>query len=650
MTDIVTVPLSKLIASDANMRRTARETGIDELAASIAAHGLLQNLTVRPARDGSGEATGKYEVVAGGRRLAALKVLAKRKAIAKAAPIACALLGDANATEVSLAENTYVPPHPADQYEAFRRLSEEGLPAVEIAARFGVAERVVKQRLRLGAVAPVLMQQYREGLLNLEQLMAFAITDDHARQEQVCRELSWNKSADMIRRLLTQAHLPATDRRAVFVGVETYEAAGGIVLRDLFSDDPRGGYLEDVTLLDRLVSDKLAAEAAAIQSEGWKWVEVHPEFAYGMAAGMRRVYPRAIPLSDEEQARLDALEQAYEALSIQHDGEGATPAIEAEFDRLEAEIDALRGREAYAPEDVARSGVFVCLGHDGQVRIERGFVRPEDEPQPEAVPEGVPQEGDEQPDVSADSEAGEVGVAPEPEEPDGLTPLSDRLVEELTAHRTVGLQAVLMDRPDVALIASVHALALRVFYGPASRACSCVKIEAASAAIHTAAGDGTAAQRVAARHDEWGRVLPQTGDELWLWCVGQDADTLMRLLAYCVARAIDAVKAPWSGDPTRLAHADALAQAVGLDMADHWTPTVGTYLGRVTKARIAEAVREGASERDAEAISGFKKAEMAAEAERLLAGKRWLPAILRTRRCSDELSASESEVVASPEA
>jgi ParB family chromosome partitioning protein len=630
-----------LIASDANMRRTARETGIDELAASIAAHGLLQNLTVRPARDEKGEETGKYEVVAGGRRLVALKLLAKRKAIAKAAPIACALLGDASATEVSLAENTYVPPHPADQYEAYRRLSEDGLPAVEIAARFGVAERVVKQRLRLGAVAPVLMQQYREGLLNLEQLMAFAITDDHARQEQVWRELSWNKSADMIRRLLTQAHVPATDRRVVFVGVEAYEAAGGIVLRDLFSDDQRGGYLEDVALLDRLVGDKLAAEAATIQSEGWKWIEVHPEFAYGMAAGMRRVYPRAMPLSDEEQARLDALERAYEALSIQHDGEGATPAIEAEFDRLEAEIDALRGREAYAPEDVARSGAFVCLGHDGRTRIERGFVRPEDEPHPEPVAAGGAQE-ERRPDMPADAEAGEIGAAPEPEEPDGLTPLSDRLVEELTAHRTVGLQAALMDRPDVALIASVHALAIRVFYGPGDKAFSCLKIEAAPAIVHGAVGDGTAAQRVAARHDEWGRVLPQTAEGLWPWCVGQDIDTLMRLLAYCAARAIDAVKAPWSGDPKRLAHADALAQAVDLDMAEDWTPTVDTYLGRVTKARILEAVREGASERDAETIAGLKKSEMAAQAERLLTGKRWLPAVLRAPRRYDEGSPSPS--------
>jgi ParB family chromosome partitioning protein len=404
MAEIVTVPLSKLTASDANMRKTARDSGLEELAASIAAHGLLQNLTVRPVLDEAGTATDKYEVVAGGRRLLALKLLAKRKLLGKAAPIACALLGEANPTEISLAENSYVPPHPANQYEAFRRLHDSGLPAVEIAARFGVTERAVKQRLKLGAVSPLLMAQYREGLLNLEQLTAFALTDDHGRQEQVWRDIGWNKSAEMIRRLLTQAHVPAHDRRVQFVGFDAYEAAGGVVLRDLFSEEERGVYLEDVALLDRLVREKLEAEAETIRVEGWRWIEVHPEFAYGMAAGLRRVYPRAVELTEDEQAQLDALDQEYEALSVQHGGEVATPEIEAEFDRLEAEIDVLRGREAYDPEEVARAGTFVCLGHDGAVRVERGFIRPEDEPAP------APVEGD-----GEEASGADLGADAEPE-------------------------------------------------------------------------------------------------------------------------------------------------------------------------------------------------------------------------------------------
>ena len=631
MVEIVTVPLSKLAASGANMRKTARENGIEELAASIAAHGLLQNLTVRPVLNGENGETGRYEVVAGGRCLAALKLLAKRKTLGKAAPVTCALLGDANPVEVSLAENSYVPPHPADQYEAFRRLNEDGLPAVEIAARFGVSDRTVKQRLKLAAVSPLLMAQYREGLLNLEQLTAFAITDDHARQEAVWRDLSWNKSGDMIRRALTQSHVPATDRRAVFVGIDTYEAAGGFVLRDLFSEDDRGVYLEDVALLDRLVVEKLNREAETIRAEGWRWIEVYPEFAYGMAAGMRRIYPQAPVLADEQQAQLDSLAREFEELSIRYDGGEDGPEIDAEFERLEAEIASLRGEKAYDPDDLARAGGFVCLGHDGKVRIERGFIRPEDEPQPEpveAAPEGEASRFEE----GSVGDGADTGAAAEtePEEPDGLAPLSERLVEELTTHRTAGIQAVMMDRPDIALMSVVHALAIPVFYGAGYNPVTCLKLEASPVEFVGGVGNGSAVHRLATRHEEWARILPKGSGALWTWMVGQDADTLLRLLAYCASRTVYAVKAQWNGDPKRLAHADALAAEVGLDMAEYWTPTVETYLGRVTKVRILEAVREGVSERDAEAIAGLKKPEMASHAERLLSGRRWLPPVMRT--------------------
>ncbi|TWB23472.1 ParB family chromosome partitioning protein [Nitrospirillum amazonense] len=624
MGELLTLPLSKLSASDANMRKTARDSGLEELAASIAAHGLLQNLTVRPVLDGHGRETGRYEVVAGGRRLAALKLLAQRKRLPKAAPVPCALLGTANALEVSLAENSYVPPHPADQFEAFHHLhAAEGLPALEIAARFGVAERTVKQRLKLGAVSPRLMAQYREGLMTLEQLTAFALTDDHARQEQVWGDLTWNKSADTIRRLLTQAHVPATDRRVRFVGIAAYEAAGGPVLRDLFSADDQGVYLEDVPLLDRLVAEKLEADAVTVRAEGWKWVAVHPEFAYGLAAGLRRAYPVPAPLDANEQAALDALERDYEALSNRLEGD-ASPEADTAFQDLEARIAALRDREAYDPDDIARGGAFVCLGADGALRVERGFIRPEDEAPPEPIPEPIslPVAQDEPEVISAAAE----------EETDGLTPLSERLVEELTTHRTAGLQAALMDRPDVALAAVVHALALPLFHGGGYLPQSCLRLETAPVVFINPVADGSAARAVASRHDDWARQLPSSPDELWAWVLAQETAVLARLLAFCVATLVHGVQAPWSHDPRRLAHADALATVLDLDMTRHWSATVDSYLGRVTKARIVEAVGEGVSARDAEAISGLKKGEMAEQAERLLAGKPWLPALLRTVR------------------
>ena len=84
------VALSKLDLFAENVRRTGRGSGIEELAASIQAHGLLQSLAVRAKLDADGQPTGRYEVVAGGRRLAALKLLAKGKRLPKGAPRAWA--------------------------------------------------------------------------------------------------------------------------------------------------------------------------------------------------------------------------------------------------------------------------------------------------------------------------------------------------------------------------------------------------------------------------------------------------------------------------------------------------------------------------------------------------------------------------------
>jgi ParB family transcriptional regulator, chromosome partitioning protein len=174
------IPLSKLIPSPANVRRTGWATGIEELAASIKAHGLLQNLQVREAGDG------RFEVVAGRRRLAALKMLAKSKALRRIVEIPCHVLDDGeDATEISLAENVVrLPMHPADQFEAFKALADAGRGPEEIAARFGCAPSTVRQRLRLASVSPALLSAYRAEEMNLDQLMAFTVSDDHGTQER----------------------------------------------------------------------------------------------------------------------------------------------------------------------------------------------------------------------------------------------------------------------------------------------------------------------------------------------------------------------------------------------------------------------------------------------------------------------------------
>jgi ParB family chromosome partitioning protein len=300
----VLIPLSKLKKSPRNARKTPHsDAAIEALAASIAAKGMLQNLVVEPEVDGEGAATGVFYVTVGeGRRLAQL-LRVKRKEIKKNEPIRCIVDTANDPHEISLDENvTREKMHPADEFEAFRKLADErGLGAEEIAARFGVTAHVVRQRLRLGAVSPKLVQLYRDGGLVLEQLMAFAITDDHARQEAVHERLPFDPDASTIRRLLTETHVAATDRRARFVGLEAYAEAGGTILRDLFTED-RGGYLEDVSLLDLLVTARLGREADTLRAaEGWKWTEAHLDFPH--AHGMRRVYPHPVELSAEIRPR-----------------------------------------------------------------------------------------------------------------------------------------------------------------------------------------------------------------------------------------------------------------------------------------------------------------------------------------------------------
>src|SRR3984957_1869654 len=307
------IPLTALVPSPANVRKTGAMNGIEELAASIEAHGLLQNLQVREA------ANGKFEVVAGGRRLAALKLLAKRKALSKDAPVGCNVLSGEDASEISLAENEMREAmHPADQFEAFKALTDAGHGPEDIAARFGVTPTVVRQRLKLGAVSPKLMTLFRQGEMSLDTLTAFTITDDHDRQERVWDGLpSFQRSRERILQALSEGQIPSDDRRAQFVGTEAYEAAGGTIIRDLF-DEEGGGFFADAPLLDRLASEKLQAAGEKVRGEGGRWVSVAVDFDHAAASSMRRVFPKAVPLSGKERKQLNKLQLRYDALCEKH--------------------------------------------------------------------------------------------------------------------------------------------------------------------------------------------------------------------------------------------------------------------------------------------------------------------------------------------
>jgi ParB family chromosome partitioning protein len=636
------IPFSKLVLSQSNVRRVKAGISIEELAEDIARRSLLQSLSVRPVLNTEGGETGTFEVPAGGRRYRALELLVKQKRMTKTQLVPCIVRTEGIAEEDSLAENVQrAPLHPLDQFRAFQTLREKGLSEEDIGARFFVHPTVVKQRLKLAAVSQRLLDVYAEDGMTLEQLMAFTVTNDQARQEQVWEALArtYNKEPYYIRRQLTEGAVRAADKRARFVGVDTYEAAGGVVMRDLFEHDD-GGWLQDAGLLDRLVIEKLRSEADVLRAEGWKWITIAADFPFGHTAGQRRLQGEPVDLTDEERAARQALSAELDRLEQEYAEADELPEeVDQRMGELETALEAFDERPVvYDPAEIARAGVFVSIDSDGDLRIERGYVRREDEPPIEPVEGG---DGD----SSAPSEAKEtsqhavitIGGGPtelesEAEEDDAVKPLSERLVTELTTHRTLALRDALANDPGVSFAAVLHALCLGAFYRMSSG--TCLEISAKSASFNTQApglADSASAKAIEARHQQWVKQLPQDEDRLWDVLTAFDCDSQTALLAHCASLSVNAVHEPWNRNPRRLAHAEVLARAVNLDMAAAgWSPTVDNYFVRVPKARILEAVREAKGEPSAQLIDHLKKADMAKEAERLLAGTGWLPEPLRS--------------------
>jgi len=647
------IPFNKLVLSQSNVRRVKAGVSIEQLAESIAQRTLLQSLSVRAVADAEGNETGMFEVPAGGRRYRALELLVKQKRMAKTQPVPCVVREGGIAEDDSLAENDErVGLHPLDQFRAFQTLRDAGLSEEDIAARHFVTPAIVKQRLRLASVSPKLHEVYAEDGMTLEQLMAFSVTADHARQEQVWENVSRSGCDEpyQIRRMLTEATVRASDRRARFVGLDTYEQAGGGVLRDLFEHDD-GGWLQDVALLDRLVTEKLTAEAEAIAKEGWKWISVAVDFPYGHAGGLRELEGKPADLPIEEQATIDALNAEQTKLEFDYqDADELPDEVDQRLGEIEAALMTFEERSVvYDPADIVRAGVFVSIDSEGRLSADRGYVRLEDET-PALDPEigqGVDASSPGGQEAGASVQRTAISVAghpPETEEDDedATKPLPDRLITELTAHRTLALRDALAENPAITFQAVLHNFVLTAFYRFASSG-SCLEIGLRTPAFPAQAPglrESVSAKAVEARHEGWKERLPKNEEDLWEALTALDGTAQASLFAHCASFAVNALYEPANrtnqgrvsahGVRTRLDQADVLARAVGLDMVQAgWRPTVDNYLGRVTKPRILEAVREAKGDASAQLIDHLKKADMAKEAERLLDGSGWLPEPMR---------------------
>ena len=638
------VPLSRLALAPENVRKTPADPVAEaEMKASIATHGLLENLVVR--MDGPADA-GAHAVIAGGRRLAAMKALAEDGTIDADHPVPCLVAADpAMAGELSLAENIVrIAMHPADQVIAFSKLADAGLSVGSIAARFGTSERLVEQRLRLGNVAPDLLDAYRADEIDLEVLKAFSVTPDHARQmaawEQVAGQ-GYRPSAWQVKRLLTEERIPGTSAVARFVGVEAYEAAGGKVLRDLFSnDDDSAVWFDDPALLNNLAMENLRVFKDELETR-WKWATAMVEVDWNTTARYGRIYPEPAERTPEEQAEIEKL-KARQGVLAELDDDAWTEELVREAETIEERLDeiecGIEARAVYRREDFGIAGCIATIGRDGTLQVIDGLVAPED--MPKETPAGLDGAGTGA--DNADGHTAQVGAGTDAGRISGPAvsgPMNlpkDReaearkeagvgigLADDLRSIRTALVKAKLAGDFEAAFDLMLFQLGRSVFTdGYRSHALDIAVRETA---------DRPTMRMNDADFADWspGEAMLEDRSGLpfdWLE-IGDDGEsfTALRelsqaekqaLFAACVART---VKGQLAFEPQACPELEATVARLDIDFAKHVRPTADMLWSRIAKGRILDIARSVLSPAWPSARSKNKKPDLAKAMEEAFA-------------------------------
>ena len=638
----VLIPLKQLVASPYNQRKTKRDPAtIEALADNILAVNLLQNLVVHPMNVSPKKAR-TYGVSAGETRRLALLHNVERGHITLDFPVRCVVISEAEAILASASENDLrVPPHPADQFVAYKALADQGRSPDFIAAVFKVSSKTVAGHLKLANVSPKLFDLFANDEMDLEQIKALAITDDHQAQEAAWfgAQHDWHRSPRELRARLKGDKLAFSDRIVRFVTVEAYEAAGGVVERDLFSEHDEG-LIVNRDLLMRLFDEKVASHVEAIKAEGWAWVAARPKFDYDDRNQFTELHAEPAPFTADEQVRYDELQKRYaeicdrlDAHECSEEGDEARltdeewSMLDHEYNKVDAEITEMEEREGvFTSEQKKISGAIVYVGHNGELDVLRGLVRREDREQARAVMRGS-------------------GITI----PRSLTTKvkgvhSEKLLLRLTAHRTAAVQSALAMNPHVALAALVHKLAARLILGDHFPS-SAVQITAAACKykLKNAAPELETADTCVGLHEyvqSWRVQFPENRSELFGWLLEQSDERLLKLLTLCTALSVDGVAS--DEQPHAI---NAIAGALNLDLAAHWQPTRENYLDHVSKNRIVAIVASVVSPEEGKRLAAMKKADAAAAAQKLLEGRNWLPEFMAATGDDETVEADESASV-----
>lgn len=641
---IKSIPLNKLVASPRNVRKRSDPAADAELRASVAAHGLLQNLVVREGKKG------QYEVEAGERRRKALLGLAEDKHLARTLPIMCLVLdGDeTQVREASLAENFHtLKMNPADKAQAFASIIESGATPEDVARRFGLTVRFVEGRLRLASLAPVVFEALAAGEITLDMAKAYGATSDQAIQARVYDEVvqsCYRASPDSIRRMVLNSTVRGSDPRAKLVGKDAYLAAGGRVDRELFDDEKNESWL-DVALLENLANARMEEAAASVAAEqGLAWVKptLDVYVSHDLVEGLHRVPVPPRVYSEDELARIEELDAAYDAQAVILEDEDAseddTSAASEEIERIDAEIAAIRDRPVEIDPDIKReSGMILTLGRDG-------------------VPTLQPQYFTETLVVSAGEDGAVEVVSSGSGDKPARAAMSQRLVDELAMQRRDVLALHVASDPALALDLFVFILADADTYRWASSPGLTIRGSAASGPAHGfEAKDASATAAIAELRgglDESWRAGDSMSERFDLFR-RLDDESRSAWLGWVVGRTLEA-SLNVSGNRGNVFH-DHLGQLTGIDMAAWWRPTAANYFDRVSKAVILEALTDVGGPTLASRFSASKKGELAASAERIFAGNfitevevkeralAWLPAAMRFAGTSGVEPATETD-------
>lgn len=641
----IVVPFSNLRLSERYQARKLTDTerrqlpAVHQLAASIVALGILQNLVVI-----ASDEEGVYEVCAGGNRLAAIGLCVSNGQMPDGFPVPCLLIDAEHAHHASLIENmARSAMHPADVYESYARLRSSGMTVGEIAAAHGAAETAVRKLLALADVAPSLMSEFRSDRITLAEMQALASVADHSRQVAAWAAVSENydyyanKSA-ILRRSLAENEASSKSALARFVSVEAYQLAGGTIREDLFSVDERSEvYLEQPALLQTLALEKLKQSLLYTSNvaDGWGWVECRVSFSHDDRkefGEIKRI--RREPNDSEQQqiadlkATIDGLQDKMNALEDSDDcDDAALSELDTEHSHHIALLEDLEDSLcSYAPEFKALAGTVIYIDYDGRIECSKGLVRRDDV---SAVRELM---GDTQ-NSRRDAAGADLSNIK-------LRPIhSESLLQQLSAHKTALVRAALGERPDVAIAWLAAKFGEQLLGRFRNSGQVGISLTDGTYDIDRAAPDfkGSAAEAaISAQWAEWQRQMPTNKhgevQSLLPWLLDQDQDTVVRFLGYCVAASLNGIV---SSEPKAQTDLDRIAGLIDVDPADWWQPTESSYFTRVGKAQIAAVVREVAGEEAAASVEKMKKADAAAAASKLCADSRWLPAALTVNRLTD---------------